>query len=195
MAPTRVNSYHPHLPPEIKPPKRRRGKSQENADQRAWRDALNLLRLGKFWRVKTTGTYDPVRKIFRRDKTADTGIPDICGYLTGGRAVFIECKFVEGVEKKKNLLFKAKTTVEQRDFLLAAHRSGCIAGIAFTLDDAIAIARDDSVKYHRHPRTYQFMPEDWQKSYAEKYMEIKKALARQNQDPLARDIFSHTPKD
>lgn len=157
---------------------------------RAWVKALNQLGVGFFWRVKNTGTYDPVRGIFRKDLSTDfVAIPDICGYLYSGRAVFIEAKYDSKLEKKRKLIFKVKTTDKQKEFLLDAHCHGCRAGFAYTLDDCIAIVRNDPTRYVRHPRTYAFLPEtSWPPVIAE-YEANKKALAKLRQDPVASATY------
>jgi hypothetical protein len=184
---------YPGHPKPIIPPKPHK-KQRESADQRAFVKALNLMRLGFFYRVKNMGTFDAARGFYR--KHSDTvAIPDICGYTKAGTGVFIECKYVAKVEQKKELLFKAKISQEQKDFLLGAHRAGCRSGIAFTLDDAIAIAACDPMRYPRHPRTYLFLPEAEQEAHAAKYIEERRALALKNKDPLARDIHLAIPRE
>lgn len=163
---------------------------------RAWVKALNMLGIGFFWRVKNTGTWDPVRQIFRKDLATDfVAVPDICGYLKSGRAVFIEAKYREGVEKMKKLVFVTKASDEQKKFLWEALQKGCLSGVAFTLDDCIAIVRDDPSRYVRHPRTWAFIPDyiDNQESkYAviiERYKIQKNALSQLKQDPVASATF------
>lgn len=186
------NPYHPHHPPQIKPPKRRRGRQQETANVRMWVRALNLKKIGFFFRVKNTGTFDPSSGRFRKDRGIDfVAIPDICGHLNSGTAVYIEGKFAEKVEAKKKLIFAVKISNDQKAFLLDAHRKGCRAGVAFTLDDAIMIATGEGL---RHPRTYLFLPTAELEAYAEEYAKKRRAQAEINQDPLARDIFQNTPK-
>lgn len=153
------------------------------------------------------GTFDPIRKVYRKDYgQALVAIPDICGYrkpyfsailansggqpLTKAIPVYIEVKNVKGVEKKRKLVFKCKITDQQKEFLLRAHRSGCLAGVAFTLEDALAIAHDDPVRYPRHPRTYLFLDldENGRRELADRvaeYEAAKKALSRMKQDPVA----------
>lgn len=172
---------------------------------RAWVKALNQLGVGFFWRVKNTGTYDPNRKVFRKDMTTDfVALPDICGYLHSGRAVFIEAKYREGVEKMKKLIFVTKASEKQKEFLWNALQSGCYAGIAFTLDDCIAIVRNDPTRYVRHPRTWAFIPAvipDHAGKYeviCKRFEEQKKALAALRQDPVASATYlarTHDGKD
>lgn len=180
------------LPKPIIPPRRRRnGRQAETADARAGVTALNQLGVGYFYRVKTTGTYDPTRRVFRKDTTAQVGIPDVCGYRTRPPllGVFIEWKWVHGLEKKQKLIFKVKISKEQTEFLLRAHRAGHLAGVAFCLDDAIAIAMNDPRRYVRHPRTYLFLPEDEHAMVIERWKVQKKALAELRQDPVASATF------
>lgn len=166
---------------------------------RAWVKALNQLRVGFFWRVKNTGTYDPVRKTFRKDLSTDfVAIPDICGYLHSGRAVFIEAKYAADLDKKRKLIFKVKTTDKQKEFLLNAHSNNCRVGFAFTLEDCIAIVRNDPTRYVRHPRTYAFMPETAWPLIISDYEAQKKALSALRQDPVASATYlarTHDGKD
>ena len=169
----------------IKPP--RTGKrSIENANQRTFVRALLMSGLGFFYRVKNMGTYDAAKKIYRKDYgMALVAIPDICGYTRTGRAVFIEVKYIEGVEKKTKPVFSCKITDLQKEFLLRAHRAGALAGVAFTLEDALAIAHDDEIRYPRHPRTWLFLPPEELQPLADSWVERKRALSRLKQDPVA----------
>ena len=183
------------LPKPIIPPRKPRGRQKESANQREFVRALNATGEGFFYRVKNMGTFDPVRKIYRKDYgTALVAIPDICGYLFNhkvkrldpiARPVYIEVKNIERVEARKKLIFAVKITDQQKEFLLRAHNSGCLAGVAFTYEDCLAIVKDDPVRYPRHPRTYCFMPRPWLEEYAVRYAEEKKALSRLKQDPVA----------
>lgn len=175
-------------PKPIKPPRRRGGKQKETANVRMWVRALNQLGVGFFWRVKNMGTWDPVRKFFRKDLSNDfVAIPDICGHRTRAPLLgcYIEAKYIDKVENKKKLIFSVKITQAQKDFLYNAHRAGHLAGVAFTLDDCIAIAMNDPVRYVRHPRTYLFLPEDQHEMVIARYKEQKKALSLLKQDPVA----------
>lgn len=184
---------HPASHPKpIRPPRKKkaRGKQNETANVRVWVRALNQLGVGKFWRVKNTGTWDPVRQIFRKDLTTEfVAIPDICGYLKSGRSVFIEAKYKEGVEKVKKLIFSVQITEDQKHFLREAHKNNCFAGVAFTLDDCIAIVRNDPTRYVRHPRTWMFLPEPEHAGIIEKYTKEKRALSALRQDPVASATF------
>ena len=177
----------PSHPAPLKQPKRNK-RQKESVDQRFYVKALNASGLGFFFRIKSMGTFDPTRGVFRKNSDI-TGIPDIIGYLKNGTAVFIECKHVEKVEAKKKLLFKVQIKDDQKQFLLAAYLSGCRAGVAFNLDDCLAIVHNQPLAHPRHPRTLCFLPEPELTKKAMEYMENKKALAKINQDPLARDIL------
>ena len=155
--------------------------------------ALNQLGIGFFYRVKNMGTFDPIRKFYRKDPSK-VAIPDICGDKTMGRAVYIECKRVARLEKKKKLIFKVKFQDGQKEFLLNAHRRGQIAGVAFNLEDAISIVKEDEKNYPRHPRTWLFLPEAELEVKAQIYLQNKRALAERNQDPIKRDIAVLVPE-
>lgn len=148
--------------------------------------ALNQVGLGFFYRVKNMGTYDAKKGTYRKDYGAGlVAIPDICGFTKAGRAAFIEVKYIEGVEKKQKPVFSCKITDLQKEFLLRAHRSGAIAGVAFNLEDALSIAHDDELRYPRHPRTWLFLPEAELNPLADAWLEKRKALSRLKQDPVA----------
>jgi hypothetical protein len=181
----------------------RKGKrQQESANQRLYVKALLATGLGFFHRVKNMGTFDPIRKCYRKDYgMALVAIPDICGYIDqrrkssyadipGAQPCYIEVKNVQGVEKKRKLVFKCKITDDQKEFLLRAHRAGALAGVAFTLEDALSIAHDDALRYPRHPRTWMFLDLDaaGRAELAEKvdrYEKQKKVLSQLKQDPVA----------
>lgn len=171
----------------IVPPKRK--KEKEIVNQRNFVRCLNDAGIGCFFRVRKIGAIDPEKGTYR--KWNDLGqIPHIIGFRKHtGQAVFIECKFVQRIEKRKPLVFPVKITKEQKDFLLAAHNAGAIAGVAFTLEDAIAIAHDSQMEYPRHPRTFCFLPKEDLEEYVGVYKETKKALCAGRRDPLFRDIL------
>lgn len=187
------------MPKPIVPPKRRNGRQKETVNVRAWVKALNALGVGFFWRVKNTGTFDPTRGFFRKDMSTDfVAIPDICGYLHSGRAVFIEAKYREGVEKMKKLIFSVKISDKQKEFLRDAYHRNCYAGVAFTLDDCIAIVRNDPTRYVRHPRTWCFADPSLHASIIAEYVKQKEALAKLRQDPVASSTYlarTHDTKD
>lgn len=163
--------------------------------------ALNLAGAVFVYRVRNMGTFDPIRKVYRRHSDHEA-IPDICGYakpthtkVKPGTAVFIEVKYVAKVENKTKLRFAVKTTDEQRLFLLRAYRCGALVGYAYNLEDCLAIVHNDPDHYPRHPRTWAFLPEEeWAQKEVE-YREKKKVLAKLNQDPLARDIGLAIPDE
>lgn len=167
---------------------RRTKRQKESLDQKTFVKALIATGLGHFWVQKTMGTFDPVRKVFRKN-TAVRGISDICGFLfKTGRAVFIEVKWVKDVDKKRKLVFKSTITDEQKEFLLRAHDGGCIAGIAFSLDDCMAIVKENDEVFPRHPRTYMFLPEKDLTEYVEKYKVLKAAQVAARQNPVTRYV-------
>lgn len=79
------------------------------------------------WAQKNAGTFDPVKKIFRRNTTMK-GVSDILGLLPNdGRMLAIE--------------LKAKTPVspEQKVFLEKVKQDGGISGVARCLEDVMEI--------------------------------------------------------
>lgn len=168
-------------------------KRSEAILQKAIIESLNYSQIGFFWKIRNGSTWDPTIKRFRAN-TATPGIPDICGYLKSGRSVFVECKYVEKIESRKKIISAIKITREQKDFLYRAYKSGCFAGVAFTLEDAIAIAKNDPEIHPRHPRTYQFLPDDELAVIVSKYAEEKKAFTEKNKDPLAKILWASKPQ-
>lgn len=61
------------------------------------------------------------------------GLPDIIGYTTEGRFLAIECKRAAG-----------KATKNQREFMEACKKSGCLVGIARNAQDAIDILNGET---------------------------------------------------
>lgn len=88
---------------------------------------LDFLQLQPFVEAWQT---DPARTKGRKcgGKYRPKGIPDIVGFLQGGRAFFLECKKMPNV-----------ATPEQREFLLKANRFGTLAAIVYSLDDVISV--------------------------------------------------------
>ena len=61
------------------------------------------------WRNNTTGVYDPIRKIFRRNKAVLKGVSDILGLLPPkGKFLAIEVKTKTGRVSKEQKLFLEK---------------------------------------------------------------------------------------
>lgn len=67
---------------------------------------------------------------------APTGTPDICGYLPGGRALFIEIKR-EGERKSQRSQTRREACARQTEFLQRAASAGCLA---FSADSLEAVA-------------------------------------------------------
>lgn len=78
------------------------------------------------WVNKTQGTFDPVRKTFRKNKKLLKGVPDILGILPDGRFLGIEVKRPGG-----------KVSPEQLDFIEKANGLGGVCFVAFSLEDVI----------------------------------------------------------
>lgn len=174
-------------------PVRKPKRQQETVDQKEYIRRLNDAGMGFFYRIRSAGTYDPVRKTFRRNSEL-VGIPDIVGFTSQDRngvcvPVYIEVKRVQKIEQRKKLIFKVKTTLEQNEFLLRAYRAGCRSGVAFNYHDCVCIAAADPTRYPRHPRTLCFLPKDELEKYAEHYAELKRIHAENASDPLVRNIL------
>jgi penicillin-binding protein-related factor A (putative recombinase) len=86
---------------------------------------LSFKREGKFWMNKSTGTYDPVRKIFRknRSKWEILGVSDILG-IYREKFIAIEVKSAKG-----------RASPEQVKFIAEINRLGGVAFIARGVED------------------------------------------------------------
>lgn len=84
------------------------------------------------WKNKSTGTYDPVRKAFRRsnDKFSQKGTSDILG-IYQGRMICIEVKSAKG-----------KLSPEQRQFLHEMSTLGAFCMVARSLQDVVDALSD-----------------------------------------------------
>lgn len=84
------------------------------------------------WGNKNGATYDPKRKVYRRNTTIK-GISDILGMIpfAGGRFLAIECKMP-----------RRYPTPEQKRFLEQVNDSGGIGIVVRSLDDAKQLLAD-----------------------------------------------------
>lgn len=81
------------------------------------------------WKVKTMGTFDPVKKQFRRpSKHYLTGQPDISAILPGGRYMGLEVKTKYG-----------KVAPHQNLFLERIRLAGGLGAVVRSVADVIAI--------------------------------------------------------
>lgn len=159
-------------------------KQKESSLQRDIKEVLTRSNLCFISRIRNGATFDPKIKRFRSN-TAEPGIPDLLGFRKGtGQAIFIEVKYQDKIENRKRLVCKVRITEDQKVYLKRAHENGCLAGIAFTIDDALAIVHNDPGLYPRHPRTYGFMSDEWLEAYAVEYKEQKRIVSLEKQDPV-----------
>lgn len=88
---------------------------------------LNYQPKTKAWKNKSTGTYDPIKKCFRKshDPFSQKGTSDIIG-ISNGKMVCIEVKSAKG-----------RLTPEQQAFLSEMTNLGAIAIVARSLTDVI----------------------------------------------------------
>lgn len=88
---------------------------------------LNLQQKCKAWKNKSTGTYDPIRRCFRKNNGPFTekGTSDIIG-IYHGRMLCIEVKSAKG-----------RLRPEQKDFLQAMANLGAICILARDLRDVV----------------------------------------------------------
>ena len=78
----------------------------------------------QFWRQNSGVAEYQTQGRVRRVKYGISGMPDICGYMRDGRALFIEVKRHDG-----------KTTLLQKNFLQNAHDMGCVCVVARSVND------------------------------------------------------------
>lgn len=90
---------------------------------------LNFQQGCKAWKNKSTGTYDPVKGIFRRSysKFSEKGSSDILG-IYRGKMICIEVKSAKG-----------KLRPEQLEFLTTMQKLGAIAFVARSLEDVTTV--------------------------------------------------------
>jgi len=93
------------------------------------RAVLELLqyhpKVAKAWRQNAGGMHVGDRYV---QFASELGLPDICGFMKSGRALYIECKAPGG-----------RLTYHQQRFLEDAQKAGCVAGVARSIEDAQAI--------------------------------------------------------
>lgn len=81
------------------------------------------------WVVKTQGTFDPIKKQFRRPaKHYLTGQPDISAILPGGRYMGLEVKVKKG-----------RVAPHQTAFLKRIEAAGGLSAVVRSVEDVIAI--------------------------------------------------------
>lgn len=81
-----------------------------------------------FWRQNTGAMAIGEGKARRFVRFGPKGMPDICGFLTDGRALYIECKTRTG-----------RVSPEQQEFHDRAKKAGCVAIIARSVGDVWAV--------------------------------------------------------
>lgn len=88
-------------------------------------DFLNLK--GHFvWRNNTTGIYDPIKKVFRKNKNAKNGVSDVLGVLKSGTFIAVEVKTGNDILSEDQIEFLAEVIA----------RNG-VAMVVKTFDDFI----------------------------------------------------------
>jgi len=96
------------------------------------RQIVDYLRLKKIycWVNKTTGTFDPIKQIYRAGTTFK-GVSDILGILPGGKFLAIEVKMGHNT-----------ASPEQKDFIENINQKGGLAFIAYSLDEVIKVLKE-----------------------------------------------------
>ena len=84
---------------------------------------------GFYFANQTVGIWDDKIKAHRKNPAAVTGVSDICGYYSDGRAVYIE------VKKPSN----KRRPPHQVEFIERANANNCIAIFATSLDEVISL--------------------------------------------------------
>ena len=85
-------------------------------------------------KTKTAGTWDPVRRRYRRDKYAFVGFPDLTAFVP--QLVFIEVKSLSG-----------RQTDDQEEFQAMCERVGTPYILATSVDDVIEGIEEVKAKY------------------------------------------------
>lgn len=164
-------------------PGRKSKRQAETILQKEIIEALHKLGLGYFFRIRNGATFDPKAGIFRSNTTVK-GIPDIVGYTTLGRAVFVEVKFISGYDERKLIKHRNMLSQEQKQFLNNAHKCNAIAGVAYNMQDAIDIVNDNPIDFPRHARTYDFLPKAEKNEMKSTCKEDKRVLSEKKKDPI-----------
>ena len=84
---------------------------------------------GFYYKQKTVGTFSKEIGQYLRNPQAITGVPDICGYYSDGRAVYIEVKRPSNKRRPPH----------QVAFIERANENNCIAIFATSLDEVIEL--------------------------------------------------------
>ncbi len=109
----------------VKPLKLKRQEPKESDIQASILRALRVHpAVAFFWRQNTGAMAIGEGKARRFVRFGPKGMPDICGFLTDGRALYIECKTRTG-----------RVSPEQQEFHDKAKRAGCVAIIARSVAD------------------------------------------------------------
>ncbi len=96
-----------------------------------------------FWENSSTGIYDPVRKIFRKNtsKYFLAGTSDLLGFFPDGRILAIEVKSYRGVHSQ-----------EQIDFIARVNRAGGVGLFAKTIHQVKEVIDAEKAKVLRAGR-------------------------------------------
>lgn len=180
------------LRPEDRLPTRKTKKQEESILQREIIETLHKLGLGFFFRIRNGATYDPTIGRYRSN-TALKGIPDVCGHRKkDARACYIEVKFMRTKKGKSGKMLEVKSRIspEQIEFLSKCEADGALTGIAYNLQDAIDIVKNNPRSSPRHPRTYEYKDKEWRKAYMETYKQLIHERAERNKDVLYKQVLS-----
>ncbi len=109
----------------VKPLKLKRPEPKESDIQASILRALRVHpAVSHSWRQNTGAMAIGEGKARRFVRFGPKGMPDICGFLTDGRALYIECKTRTG-----------RVSPEQQEFHDKAKKAGCVAIIARSVAD------------------------------------------------------------
>lgn len=95
-------------------------------------NALHAKKLGYFFTVDNKGTYDPVKKVFRKrsKNSMPAGVSDILGITPDGLFVALEVK----TPQRRRVV-----SDDQKNFLKAILERGGVAGVVTSIDEALSL--------------------------------------------------------
>lgn len=119
---------------------------------KAWGALMRLLGSLGIHGPKAEAMARPVLNSLGGVSAADKGRSDLSGVLApNGRAWFIEVKAPPQLDPATGNILKpaGKPSPEQIAYLLEKHQQGAIVGVAWSVDDALAILGDAAIRAHK----------------------------------------------
>jgi len=128
---------------DVRRPSRKRRVRSDVGETAIVRTVLEYLQrhklVAKAWR-QNSGAFKVEQRYIR--VSSEPGIPDICGFLWDGRALYVECKAKKG-----------KLSYWQKRFLEDALEAGCVCGVARSIEDAQLIVEQSQELIPKRPFT------------------------------------------